>query len=229
MLNKFCGVADSIIEDALSRFSKKHLAKDDVLDALVGAVTACFHERLKSLPQAPQYDDMNLPMEVVFAEANEDMSIIETPAGYLRLQARGNELVQIGWLVDQALPKPAESGFLKDVVQQIHQYWQNPEAKIVVKLTQRGTPFMSKVWQALGQIPSGQTRTYGELAQLLGTSARAVGNACRKNPYPLIVPCHRVVSAKGLGGYDGATAGEKLTIKQKLLAHEQRYSDEKIF
>ncbi len=220
LLNKFCQNTDDIFKQARSCFSKNHLADDDILDALVGAVTARCYENLASLPQNPQYDDMNLPMEVVFAEINEQQAIIETPAGFLQLYARGNELVQAQWVVGEASPKPAKGKFLKNVVQQIQQYWQNPGTKFFVNRIQQGTEFTNKVWQALEQIPSGQTRTYGELAQALGTSSRAVGNACRKNPYPLIVPCHRVVSAKGLGGYDGATAGEKLTIKQKLLAHE---------
>ena len=66
----------------------------------------------------------------------------------------------------------------------------------------------------------GETRTYGEIAKILKTSPRAVGNACRNNPMPLIIPCHRVVSAKDIGGYDGAKSGDLLAIKYKLLASE---------
>ena len=143
---------------------------------------------------------MNLPMQVVFAEINEDKAIIETPAGLLQLHARGNELAQVDWLIEGVVPEPAKGEFLTTVVDQIQQYWQNPGTRFVIKRIQQGTEFMNKVWKALEQIPPGQTRTYGELAKLLGTSARAVGNACRNNPYPLIVPCHRVVSANGLGG-----------------------------
>ena len=79
-----------------------------------------------------------------------------------------------------------------------------------------------RVWQALKQIPAGESICYGELAKQLGTSARAVGNACRANPLPIVVPCHRVVSASGLGGFMGQTQGAELTVKQWLLKHEQR-------
>jgi len=90
-----------------------------------------------------------------------------------------------------------------------------------------GTEFQRKVWQSLQDIPVGEVRTYGSLAKELNSSARAVGNACRQNLFPVIVPCHRVVSASGIGGYAGDTLARQhgqinfLHIKQWLLAHEK--------
>ena len=90
-----------------------------------------------------------------------------------------------------------------------------------------GTEFQQKVWQALLEIPVGETQTYGFLANKLNTSARAVGNACRQNHFPVIVPCHRVVSASGIGGYAGDTLLNQqgqihyMQIKQWLLSHEK--------
>lgn len=81
-----------------------------------------------------------------------------------------------------------------------------------------GTRFLMDVWEACARIPFGATRTYGELAAEVGrpASARAVGTAMRRNPIPLIVPCHRVLpQSGGLGGYNGGTA-----IKAWLLGHE---------
>jgi methylated-DNA-[protein]-cysteine S-methyltransferase len=72
----------------------------------------------------------------------------------------------------------------------------------------------------LQKIPFGKVKTYGELAKILNTSARAVGNACRRNPVPLIVPCHRIVAATGIGGYAGRTSGDVHNIKRELLQHE---------
>ena len=85
-----------------------------------------------------------------------------------------------------------------------------------------GTPFQQRVWNALREIPRGTTLTYGELAKQLRTSPRAIGQACRSNPVPIIVPCHRVTSAKGLGGYAGDTQGKLAEIKEWLLQHECR-------
>ena len=83
-----------------------------------------------------------------------------------------------------------------------------------------GTPFQKAVWLELCKIPLGEIRTYGEIARKLNSSARAVGNACRKNPIQIIIPCHRVISAKGLGGYAGETDGKQINIKRWLLSHE---------
>jgi methylated-DNA-[protein]-cysteine S-methyltransferase len=73
---------------------------------------------------------------------------------------------------------------------------------------------------ALQDIPPGTVRTYAELARQLGSAARAVGGACRNNPVPILIPCHRVVGQQGLGGYTGALTGDPLGIKRWLLRHE---------
>lgn len=83
-----------------------------------------------------------------------------------------------------------------------------------------GTDFQRRVWAALRQIPPGVTRTYGELARQLGSAPRAIGGACRANPVPLFVPCHRVVASTGAGGFAGRSAGRWPAIKRWLLARE---------
>lgn len=88
-----------------------------------------------------------------------------------------------------------------------------------LNLAPSGTPFQQAVWQALLEIPYGETRSYGEVATSIGApnAARAVGSACAKNPIWLLIPCHRVIqSSGGLGGYAG-----KLTMKQQLLDMEK--------
>ena len=90
------------------------------------------------------------------------------------------------------------------------------------QLALQGTPFQRAVWDALRAIPWGEVRTYGEIAALLGRpgGARAVGGANHENPIPILVPCHRVVEARGgLGGYGGG-----LEVKRWLLAHEAAYA-----
>lgn len=83
-----------------------------------------------------------------------------------------------------------------------------------------GTPFQRRVWQLLQQIPAGETRCYGVIASQLGSSAQAVAGACRANPLTILIPCHRVVAATGLGGYMGKIEGEALEIKRWLLHYE---------
>ena len=84
-----------------------------------------------------------------------------------------------------------------------------------------GTGFQITVWNELNKIPSGETRTYKEIAELIGypKAARAVANACGKNPYPITIPCHRVIrSDGGLGGYSGEGGVEK---KRLLIENEK--------
>jgi methylated-DNA-[protein]-cysteine S-methyltransferase len=83
------------------------------------------------------------------------------------------------------------------------------------------TDFQRKVWKGIAAIRPGKTRTYGELAERIKSSPRAVGNACGANPYPLVVPCHRVVATNhGLGGFARQRGGFLLDVKRWLLAHE---------
>ena len=80
-----------------------------------------------------------------------------------------------------------------------------------------GTPFQQQVWQALRTIPRGEVRTYGDIARQIGRpkAFRAVGQACNRNPIPLLIPCHRVVGAWGLTGFAGG-----LELKGELLRLE---------
>ncbi len=70
-------------------------------------------------------------------------------------------------------------------------------------LAPAGSAFRQRVWRAMRAIPVGETRSYGAVAQALGSAARAVGGACGANPIPILIPCHRVVAGSGLGGYSG--------------------------
>jgi len=108
----------------------------------------------------------------------------------------------------------------RDVLSQLNSYFSDPQFQFDLPLQLNVTSFQKKVLAALRRIPVGTTRSYGDLAKQLNTSARAIGNACRANPVPIIIPCHRIVGQSSLGGYAGATAGQKMAIKIWLLQHE---------
>ena len=80
-----------------------------------------------------------------------------------------------------------------------------------------GDAISARIYRAVREVPYGSTATYGQIAALVGTSPRAVGRAMAHNPTPLVVPCHRIVAAKGIGGFSPA-----LEIKELLLALEQK-------
>jgi methylated-DNA-[protein]-cysteine S-methyltransferase len=106
-----------------------------------------------------------------------------------------------------AIPKGSNS-VLEDTKKQLAQYLEGKRKVFHLKLAPNGTWFQKAVWHEVSTVPFGKKLSYGELAQHLGSSqkARAVGMALSRNPIPLIVPCHRVVGAKGnLGGFSGGT------------------------
>ena len=144
-----------------------------------------------------------------------------TPAGQLKVYLQGKVLCKMEWLTAsssaQTLPPlPAE------LQAQLNVCWHSLKPEITLPLLPQGTAFQHSVWSALRQIPLGQTRTYGELAKGLNTSPRALANACRRNPFPLIIPCHRVLSKTGIGGYAGAVTGKLIDIKTALLQYEKK-------
>jgi methylated-DNA-[protein]-cysteine S-methyltransferase len=104
---------------------------------------------------------------------------------------------------------------------EIQHYLNNPAEILKVNLKKQGSAFRHRVWVEMCKIPVGQTLTYSALARRINSGARAVANACRDNPFPVIIPCHRVVAVSGLGGYMGQTEGRAMEIKKKLLAIER--------
>ena len=152
--------------------------------------------------------------------SSQHQAILNLPFGPLGIRMQQGRLLEIDYLEQ---PKPEhrqEVEGLSRVIGAIKGYIDDPNQGFDLELALGGTPFQQRVWRALCQIPAGETLTYGRLADQLGSGARAVGNACRANPCPLVVPCHRVVASNGLGGFAGERSGRKLAIKRWLLEHE---------
>ena len=112
------------------------------------------------------------------------------------------------------------SGVLREALFQWQHYLKAPDHCFDLPLAFPGTPFQQQVFAALREIPPGTVWTYGDLARVIGSAPRAVAGALRRNPYPVVVPCHRIVAVGHLGGYCGAVAGPMMTIKRWLLRHE---------
>jgi len=152
--------------------------------------------------------------------ANQYSFVIDSPLGRLGVQTVNNKVHRLDYLTDSARLRAASVDFDRKVEAELENYFDNPAVNFSLPVELAGTPFQQRVWLALTRIPFGETRTYGELAARLGSGARAVGNACRHNPVSIIVPCHRVVAAHGIGGYSGSTSGPLLDRKCWLLQHE---------
>jgi len=150
-------------------------------------------------------------------------SLIDSPIGYLRLATDKDAVIKIDWLKSNCSHSDLHSSDLvKLTTQQFNDYFVTAHNNWSLPLVDCGTEFQNKVWHYLQSIPLGETRYYSDVAQALNSSAQAVGNACRANPFVIIVPCHRVIAKTGLGGYDGQTSGNNMIIKQWLLEHERK-------
>jgi len=143
-----------------------------------------------------------------------------TPIGPIRVSVADGQVSGIDLDTGSAADSAPQEELPKRVKAELERYFLDSQAAFSVPIEPLGTAFQQRVWEAMLRIPVGQVKSYGEIAREIGSGARAVGNACRQNPIPLIIPCHRVVSAQGIGGYSGATGGRKLAIKRWLLTHE---------
>lgn len=152
---------------------------------------------------------------------------IPTSIGDLELEFQGVKLSVLSITENSSDKKERLDNNLRDgnklkenTFSQLKNYFDSSISVFSIPLAPQGTSFQRAVWHELSKIPPGETRTYGEIANKLNSSPRAVGNACRKNPIQIIIPCHRVISANGIGGYAGETEGNQLNIKRWLLNHE---------
>jgi methylated-DNA-[protein]-cysteine S-methyltransferase len=116
-----------------------------------------------------------------------------------------------------------ESALIKEAAHQLSRYLLGELRVFTLPLTPGGTPFMKEVWEILCEIPYGETTTYKQIAEKIGRpkAVRAVGLACKRNPLPLFIPCHRVIGSNGhLTGYRGG-----LKIKEQLLLLERKNAE----
>jgi methylated-DNA-[protein]-cysteine S-methyltransferase len=146
---------------------------------------------------------------------------LRTPFAVLGLRTAGGALTEVRYLPRTERAQAPRDAASERAAAAIARYLRDPAHRIDVPLAPRGTPFQRRVWDAIAAIPQGESRTYAEIARIVGSAPRAVGQACGANPLALVVPCHRVVGARGaLGGFMNARDGDAIAIKRWLLAHE---------
>ena len=148
-------------------------------------------------------------------------AILSAPGFSIGVCCNDDEVTEIAYLEPQPEVVP-KAPLAKDAVRQLRAWLKDPGFQFGLPLATAGTHFQRRVWEQIAMIPAGQTRSYGEVAAAVHSGPRAVGNACGANPYPIVVPCHRVVAAnQGLGGFARQRGGFLLDIKRWLLLHER--------
>ena len=146
---------------------------------------------------------------------------LDTPFGLVGIRTEGAMLAEIVYLPRSAGTLAPANALAERACKQIEKYVVDSEYRFKLPLKTVGTPFQRRVWAMIASIPSGQTRSYGDIARSLRSGPRAVGQACGTNYFPLVIPCHRVVAANGIGGFGHNSSGYLLDVKRWLLAHER--------
>jgi methylated-DNA-[protein]-cysteine S-methyltransferase len=145
---------------------------------------------------------------------------LPAPFGMLGIRTTEGRLSEIVFLKPDGPALAPRDDVSERTCRQLEGYFEDPEFRFDVPLAAQGTAFQRRVWAKIAAIGAGCTRSYGELARELRSAPRAVGQACGANPVPLVVPCHRVLAARGIGGFAHHEGGFHLAIKRWLLAHE---------
>ncbi|MGE5639226.1 MAG: methylated-DNA--[protein]-cysteine S-methyltransferase [Clostridia bacterium] len=135
---------------------------------------------------------------------------------------RAGRVVEIRYLPPSAEVVAPTNALAEQAARQLERYREDPDTTFDLPIVVEGSDLQRAVWMAMCAIPRGRTRTYGELAKEFDCDARAVGQACGDNRLPIVIPCHRVVAADGIGGFAHATSGYLIEAKRWLLSHEIR-------
>lgn len=146
---------------------------------------------------------------------------LRTPFATLGIETDGRALTRLAYLPSTERAQAPADAVSERTLREIERYLDDPAFRFTVPLAPGGTAFQQRVWTALSGIPAGESRTYGEVARLVRSAPRAVGQACGANRIALVIPCHRVVGAMGsMGGFMGGHEASPVAIKRWLLKHE---------
>jgi len=146
------------------------------------------------------------------------VSTFKTPAGYLKVAYDEHYIYRA--IFTEASAETAQGHLGTLIAEELDAYQRKPHHRFQLPLKPLGSPYQQRVWNALLVIPVGRTITYGELANTIQSSPRAIGQACKNNPLALFIPCHRVVGKNNQGGYMGHA--HALPYKLALLQHEAK-------
>ena len=146
--------------------------------------------------------------------------VVAFPKMKVAVATREDRVVGIRYLPPAAEVQAPANALAERAARQLERYLEDPDTKFDLPLLIEGTDFQRRLWAALCEIPRGRTMTYGEMARKLEGEARAVGQACGDNRLPIVIPCHRVVAAGGIGGFSHSTGGYLIEAKRWLLMHE---------
>ena len=146
--------------------------------------------------------------------------VIASPVGAIAISASEETIVSIDWLGDSAGPEPSSHPLLEEAAAQLTAYFDGKLTDFDLPLEPKSTKRGNELRDAIIAVPYGETASYGEVARKASSGPRAIGQACQRNPLPIVVPCHRVIAAGGKIGY--YSGGDGIPTKRYLLNHESK-------
>ena len=149
-------------------------------------------------------------------------AIVAAPFGAIGVRTEHGRVRELVYLPPHFHEKEPQDAAAEQAARQVGRYLADPDFAFSLPLAEAGSTYQRRVWDMINGIPRGSVRTYGQIAKLLESAPRAVGQACGANWFPLVVPCHRVTAAGGLGGFSNHDDenGFHLAVKRWLLRHE---------
>lgn len=148
-------------------------------------------------------------------------AIVQAPFGAVGIRTCAGRLQEMVYLPKHFHEKDGTDALAAKAARQVQRYLEQADYQFRLPLAPVGSVFQQRVWAAIAAIPRGQVRTYGQIAKFIQSAPRAVGQACAANWFPLLIPCHRVTAASGLGGFAHHDEdGFHLDVKRWLLQHE---------
>lgn len=149
-------------------------------------------------------------------------AIVAAPFGAMGIRTEDERVRELVYLPSHYEEKAPQNAAAEQAARQVLRYFADADFRFDLPLADAGSEFQRRVWNAICAIPRGSVRTYGQVAKLLDSHPRAVGQACGANWFPLVIPCHRVTASGGLGGFASSDDehGFTLTVKRWLLRHE---------
>ncbi|WP_426192621.1 methylated-DNA--[protein]-cysteine S-methyltransferase [Massilia sp. DWR3-1-1] len=149
-------------------------------------------------------------------------AIVEAPFGAIGIRTAAEQVCELVYLPPHFGAQDAVDATAERAAGQVARYLADADFTFDLPLAAVGSAFQQRVWAAISAIPRGSVRTYGQVARAIGSAPRAVGQACGANWFPLLIPCHRVTAAAGLGGFaqHDDEHGFHLGVKRWLLTHE---------
>ena len=149
-------------------------------------------------------------------------AIVPAEFGAIGIRTQDERVRELVYLPPAFDEKAADNAVAALAAGQVAHYLHDPDFRFELPLCDAGTDYQRRVWAAISEIPRGKVKTYGQVAKLISSAPRAVGQACGANWFPLVIPCHRVTASGGLGGFSNQDDenGFHLSVKRWLLRHE---------